>query len=199
MTICSENTAFGRALRILLLEELDVVLVSRLSDVNENTDVVVCQIDHGASDATLRSVASSTPTLALGDPEFLIDYIEADCRGFLPDTTPLDEIRQAVLRLIEGHAVIPPDLLGTVLKHLVDRRRRTIASLGLDRLTDREREVFWLAAKGARKEEIGEALFMSPATARTHLQRLYRKLGVHSQAELIALASADSRERDGHE
>jgi DNA-binding CsgD family transcriptional regulator len=48
--------------------------------------------------------------------------------------------------------------------------------------------VFRLASQGARKEEIGATLFISPATARTHLQRLYRKLDVHSQAELIALA-----------
>ncbi len=74
-------------------------------------------------------------------------------------------------------------------------RREELSHLDLQELTDREREVFRLAAEGARKDEIGQRLFISPDTARTHLQRVYRKLGVHSQAELIALAARDTRAR----
>ncbi|HEX6220014.1 MAG TPA: helix-turn-helix transcriptional regulator, partial [Acidimicrobiia bacterium] len=88
-----------------------------------------------------------------------------------------------------GGGVVPPDLLGRLLRHLVDRRRSLVAPPGFADLTPREKEVFRLAARGARKEEIGETLFISPATARTHLQRVYEKLGIHSQSELIALAS----------
>lgn len=165
-----------------------------LEDVDQGSDVVVYQIDRDPPVAALASVAAATPTLVLGDPSFLIPSVDAHCRGFLPQSAPLEDIRHAVISLVDGGAVVPPDLLGTVLRHLVDRRRITFASLGLDELTDREREVFWLAAKGARKEEIGAALYISPATARTHLQRLYRKLGVHSQAELMALAAASGSE-----
>ncbi len=85
--------------------------------------------------------------------------------------------------------MIPPDLLGTLLGHLVGRSRgeRELAA-SLEKLTPRERDVFRLASRGARKEEIGASLFISPATARTHLQRIYRKFEVHTHAELIALA-----------
>ncbi len=89
---------------------------------------------------------------------------------------------------MKGGALVPPDLLGTLLRHLVERQRRTIDP-NLQTLTDREWQVFHLAAQGSRKDEIAEQLFISPATARTHLQRVYRKLGVHSQAELVAIAA----------
>ena len=199
MTVCSENIAFGRALTILLQDAFDVGVVSRLGDVDKGSDVLVYQVDRDPPVAALASVAAGTPTLVLGDPRFLIPSVDANCRGFLPQSAPLEDIRHAVISLVDGGAVVPPDLLGTVLRHLVDRRRMTSVSLGLDELTDREREVFWLAARGARKDEIGEALFISPATARTHLQRLYRKLGVHSQAELMALAAeSESEKRRDH-
>jgi DNA-binding CsgD family transcriptional regulator len=90
--------------------------------------------------------------------------------------------------------VVPPDLLGSVLHHLVERRRRSRPPVDLSSLTNRETEVFELAAEGLRKEEIAERLYISPATARTHLQRVYRKLSIHSQAELMTLAVHGGRE-----
>jgi DNA-binding NarL/FixJ family response regulator len=55
-------------------------------------------------------------------------------------------------------------------------------------LTDREREVMALVAQGLSNEEIGQRLFMSPATAKTHVSRAMLKLGARDRAQLVVLA-----------
>jgi DNA-binding CsgD family transcriptional regulator len=76
-----------------------------------------------------------------------------------------------------------------LLRHIVERQRHeSDDSWIIDSLTHREREVFRIAASGASRNRIAERLFISPETVRTHLQRVYSKLGIHSQAELMSLA-----------
>jgi DNA-binding CsgD family transcriptional regulator len=58
----------------------------------------------------------------------------------------------------------------------------------LSALTDREREVMALVAEGLTNDEIGQRLFMSPATARTHVSRAMVKLGARDRAQLVVLA-----------
>jgi DNA-binding CsgD family transcriptional regulator len=58
----------------------------------------------------------------------------------------------------------------------------------LSALTDREREVMALVAEGLTNDEIGQRLFMSPATARTHISRAMVKLGARDRAQLVVLA-----------
>jgi DNA-binding NarL/FixJ family response regulator len=192
VTICSSNAAFNGALR-LALDDYDVQMKSRLGDADPNTDLLVWWLDGEIMPDRLAAIAPRVPTLVLAEESQLIPAVDAGCRGFLTESASLDEIRVAVETILEGGAVVPPDLLGTLLHHVVQRRRRELPNVEtLSDLTDREREVFQLAAEGLRKDEIGERLYMSPATARTHLQRIYRKLGVHSQSELMALGGRRS-------
>jgi DNA-binding NarL/FixJ family response regulator len=188
VTICSPNEAQARALR-LLLDDYEVSLAEDPENSSKNGDILVWAFGGMPLARNLEDVVRAVPTLIIADPGSLIEAVDAGCRGFLADSTSLEEIRDAVVTIAEGGAVLPPDLLGTLLRHIVHRRRTLREASGiLDELTERERQVFRLAANGARKQAIADELFISPATARTHLQRLYRKLGVHSQAELIALA-----------
>lgn len=187
VTICSSNEAFNAALR-LMLEECEVHVATSLADMDSTSDVLVWRVEDELEFEQLMAVAASVPTLVLAAEHQLIRAVDAGCRGFLTESASLHDIRSAVSTMLDGGAVVPPDLLGMLLHHLVQRRRREQLDYeDLTELTDREREVFWLAADGLRREDIGERLFMSPATARTHLQRIYRKLGVHSQSELMAL------------
>lgn len=184
----SDGPAFGSALR-LVLDDCLVTEVSKPGEIPMNADLLVWQVDGQLPTEDLQAAASSVLTLVLADESQLIDAVNAGCRGFLPRSASLDEIHGAVNTMLQGEAVVPPYLLGTLLRHMVERRRR-VAQIdsALSDLTDREREVFWMASQGARKEEIGKRLYMSSATARTHLQRIYKKLGIHSHSELIALA-----------
>lgn len=170
------------------MSDFEVEGIADLKDLPSQSGLLIYHTDNSLPVEQLSKTAETIPTLVLADPDLLIDSVEAHCRGFLPRSASLEEVREAIETILAGGAVVPSDLLGTVLRHLVDRRRSLATDLDLYALTEREKEVFRLAVTGARKDEIGEKLFISPDTARTHLQRLYRKLGVHSQAELIALA-----------
>jgi DNA-binding NarL/FixJ family response regulator len=184
--IVSASDSLGPALR-LLLEHYDVKLSSTPNATH--TDVLIWHFD-GKVDATaLARVARGVPTLVIADRQQLLRAVDAGCRGFLVDSTPLDNIIEAVDTIAAGGAVVAPDLLGTLLRHVVNRQRReSTNSLAIESLTDREREVFRIAASGASRSRIAEMLFISPETVRTHLQRVYNKLGIHSQAELMSLA-----------
>lgn len=192
VAICSSDDTFNRALR-LLLEGVDVSIGCDPSEVSQDLDLLVWHLDDSWPDKEVAEVMSTIPTLVLAHSERLMDAVDAGCIGFLANDAPLDEIRGAIATVLDGGAVVAPALLGQLLQRLVRRRKAETGLAQLDSLTDRERDVFRLAVDGMRKEEIGERLYISPATARTHLQRVYRKLGVHSQAELIALALNSER------
>jgi DNA-binding NarL/FixJ family response regulator len=189
VTISTGDQAFGRALQIVL-EDYDSSLVEDLAAVEFDTDILVHRLSGDPPYETLSKLAEEIPILLLGPEEHLVPSVDSGCRGFLLDSSPLEDVASGVDTIAAHGAVVPPELLGRLLRHVVERRRDANPIPGLDQLTDREQDVFQLAARGARKEEIGGRLFISPATARTHLQSVYKKLGVHSQAELIALASS---------
>jgi DNA-binding NarL/FixJ family response regulator len=188
VAVLGENGPVVRAIRARL-NGYDVVSAPGPDLLPQECDAIVLHLE-GQTDSEIVQVAATlAPTLVLAERGQMVDAVDAGCRGFLPSSASLDEINKAVTSLLDGGAVVPPDLLGTLLRHLVERRRRDRSlTEHLDILTGREREVFQLAAQGSRKEEIGKRLFISSATARTHLQRVYKKLGVHSQSELMALA-----------
>jgi DNA-binding NarL/FixJ family response regulator len=186
VAICSDNDAFNMGLR-LMFDSTEVDVSKDPTRLDMPVDVLIWRLDGDVPGDVLRKISELTPTLVLASADQLMAALDAGCRGFLNADAALDEIVGAARTVADGGAVIPPDLLGTVLHHLVERRRQRSPHVDLSSLTDRETEVFDLAAEGLRKEEIAERLYISPATARTHLQRVYRKLGIHSQAELMSL------------
>jgi len=68
---------------------------------------------------------------------------------------------------------------------------------GLDELTDREREVVALVAEGLSNEEIAGRLFVSPATAKTHVSRAMGKLGARDRAQVVVIADESGLVRPG--
>ena len=68
------------------------------------------------------------------------------------------------------------------------RPRRARASASLSVLTEREREILGLVARGLTNDDIAERLVISPATVKTHVARVMSKLGAHDRAQLVVLA-----------
>jgi DNA-binding NarL/FixJ family response regulator len=135
---------------------------------------------------------SNIPTLVVGpdNPQAMITAVESGALGYVTEGDPLDEVARAARAVAEGEGVVPPLMLGALLKHVVQRQRVQRSELDrLDGLTEREREVFELAAQGLDRSSIAQRLFISVGTVRSHLQRVFRKLDVHSQAEVVALAA----------
>jgi DNA-binding NarL/FixJ family response regulator len=110
--------------------------------------------------------------------------IEVGASGFVTKGSPLAEVLEATRAVARGETVIPPQMLGGLLSRLTTRKReRDLAQERIDRLTQREREVLALLARGADNDTIGAALVISPHTARTHIQNILNKLGAHSRLE----------------
>jgi DNA-binding NarL/FixJ family response regulator len=120
----------------------------------------------------------------------MLAAFEAGAQGYVDIGASASEIVQAAHLVASGTAVVSPPLLGPLLRAVVDRRRKERSQREtLEVLTLREREVFELAAKGFTRSQLATELIISPATARTHLQKIMAKLDIHSQAELVALAA----------
>ena len=141
----------------------------------------------------LRELSPRPRTLVIGgavDSGELLHAIEAGVDGYLTPLSGLDDLAEAIHALERGESVVPPALLGPLLRGLIDSRREAVhAAERLDALTRREREVLALVVDGLDDRRIAEALTISPATARTHVQRILRKLDVHSRLDAISLVS----------
>jgi DNA-binding NarL/FixJ family response regulator len=133
------------------------------------------------------------PVLVLGpadDSSSMISSVESGALGYADVGASFEDLIAAIRSVVEGIPVIPPLMLGSLLKYVVERQRgQRKARERLDVLSARERQVFELTARGYDKQGVADELFISPATARTHVQNTFQKLNVHSVAELVALAA----------
>jgi DNA-binding NarL/FixJ family response regulator len=123
--------------------------------------------------------------------EYVFEALRAGASGFLLKDTLPDDLLAAVRVVADGEALLAPKVTRRLIEEYV-QHPSVVASAtphpGLDSLTDREREVLAAVAHGLSNAEIGEQLFMSHATAKTHVSRLLTKLDARDRAQLVVLA-----------
>jgi DNA-binding NarL/FixJ family response regulator len=121
--------------------------------------------------------------------EYVFGALKAGASGFLLKDTPPADLLAGIRVVAAGDALLSP----SVTRHLIEEYVRRPgggyqAPPALDSLTEREVEVLTLVAKGLSNAEIAERLYVSPATAKTHLARLLMKLQARDRAQLIIIA-----------
>jgi two-component system nitrate/nitrite response regulator NarL len=109
--------------------------------------------------------------------------IEAGAQGYLSKDSDPDSICEAIVAVAGGATILGPEVQRSIGEEIRLRAPASPASL-----SDREREILVLTAEGQSASDIGERLFLSPATVKTHLQRVYQKLGVSDRASAVAEA-----------
>lgn len=128
---------------------------------------------------------------------YVYDALAVGASGFLLKDADPDDIAAAVRVVAAGDALIQPSVMKRLVERFVAARPRAGApGLDADRslaqtlsgLTDREREILGLVARGLSNDEIGAELFISPATVKTHLARVMAKTGAHDRAGLVVFA-----------
>jgi DNA-binding NarL/FixJ family response regulator len=121
--------------------------------------------------------------------EYIVDALRAGASGFLiKDTEPVDLVR-AVKVVAAGESLLSPSVTRRLIGEFVNRSGTSVTpSPVLDVLTDREREVLVLVGGGLSNEEIAAELFISVATARTHVSRAMTKLHARDRAQLVVAA-----------
>lgn len=201
--LADEQALFREATRVVLESRGDLKVVADAGDAYtclaeaDRTRPDVAFVSGGLAGSDGVKVAASirerVPTCGVvvlaqsDDLEMLVAALEAGVSGYLTKDCPLTELVEAARAVARGETMVPKHMLGPLLGRLIRRRRQQDeAMMRIDLLTRREREILVLLAQGADNQTIAQALVISPETARTHIQKVLGKLGVHSRLEAAA-------------
>ena len=183
ITVVGEAADGAEGVRIVAATRPDVVLMDVRMPVLDGVEATR-QIT--ATHPAVRVVVLTTFEL----DEYVFDSLRAGASGFLGKDVDPDALREAVRVVAAGEALLAPRITRRLIRAFVTTSavQRSADASRLATLTDREREVVVLVAQGLDNAQIGRALFMSPATARTHIGRAMTKLDLHDRAQLVVLA-----------
>jgi DNA-binding NarL/FixJ family response regulator len=120
---------------------------------------------------------------------YVFEALEAGASGFLLKDSGPAELLHAIRVVAAGDALLAPRITRRLIaKFAAARAAHQAAEDRLAVLTAREREVLALVGRGLSNQEIGAELFLSPATARTHVSRAMTKLAARDRAQLVVIA-----------
>jgi DNA-binding NarL/FixJ family response regulator len=137
-----------------------------------------------ASDPAARVLMLTTFDL----DEYVYDALRAGASGFLLKDRPPEELVQAVRVVAAGDALLAPTVTRRLIEEFAQRPGARAAPAALEQLTDREREVLVLMARGRSNAEIAGDLFVAETTVKTHVGRVLHKLGLRDRAQAVVLA-----------
>ena len=125
--------------------------------------------------------------------DYVFGALRAGASGFLLKDTPPAQLLDGIRVVSRGESLLAPSITRQLIAEFVRRQpspggARWEATGSLDGLTEREKEVLVLVARGLSNQEIGQQLFVTPATAKTHVSRLLMKLGARDRTQLVVLA-----------
>ena len=216
--VLADDQALLRAgLRALLTAEDDIDVVGEASDGREaldivrltHPDVVLMDIRMPGMDGleATRIIAaepdlSGTKVVVLTTfdlDEYVFEAVRIGASGFLVKDTEPVELLHGIRAVAAGDALLSPGVTRRLIGEFASRSRPTAAPAAgrLVELTEREREVVALVGEGLSNDEIARRLFLSPATAKTHVSRAMVKLRVRDRAQLVVLAYESGLVRPG--
>jgi DNA-binding NarL/FixJ family response regulator len=121
--------------------------------------------------------------------EYVYDALRAGASGFLLKDTPPEELVSAVRVVAAGEALLAPSVTRRLIAEFASRPDQAPAPPpALESLTDREREVLVLVARGLSNAEIAEQLYVGETTVKTHVGRVLMKLGLRDRVQAVVLA-----------
>ncbi|MCL2516724.1 MAG: response regulator transcription factor [Microbacteriaceae bacterium] len=171
------------ALELVRRERPDVVLM----DIRMPEGDGLWATEQIAGDPALASVHVVIVTTFELD-EYVARALKAGASGFLvKDTEPVDLLR-AVRVAVAGEALLSPGVTKRLLTQVSAGMKAPVDATRLEPLTEREREVLRLVGRGLTNQEIGDELFMSPLTAKTHVSRIMTKLDARDRVQLVVTA-----------
>ena len=162
----------------------DVVLMDirmPLMDVIEATRAIVAD----PQSANARIIILTTFDL----DEYVYEALRAGASGFLLKDTDPSALLDAIRVVAAGEALLAPSVTRRLIAEFARRPAHPHAHQAyIEHLTEREREVLGLVARGLSNSEIATELFISPATAKTHVSRVMMKMAARDRAQLVTLA-----------
>ncbi|MEV4574589.1 response regulator transcription factor [Nonomuraea jabiensis] len=177
LAVVGEASTGVEAVTVALEQRPDVVLM----------DVRMPEMDGIEAARRLRDVSRVLVVTMFDLDSYVYDALRAGASGFLLKDTPPADLLAAIRVVASGEALLAP----TVTRRLIEEFTRTPVLprvKGLDGVTEREREVLMLIARGLSNGEIAEYLQVSLATVKTHITRLLAKLEARDRAQLVIAA-----------
>jgi len=200
--IADDHTLFRRGLVSLLNETGEFTVVGEANDGPEavrltgalRPDVVLMDVhmpNGGGVEALqqLREAALETPVIMLTvseSDEDLLGAIRAGARGYFLKNAETEELYDGLRRAAAGEAVIDPALVERLFRYVT----HVASAASTTPLSFRETEILRLVAEGLTNREVAARLSLSENTVKTHLARIFEKLGTTNRSEAAALARA---------
>jgi DNA-binding NarL/FixJ family response regulator len=143
-------------------------------------------------EATRRIIAANNPARILilttfGLDEYVYEALRAGASGFVLKDDPPEQLIAAVRTVAAGEALLSPAITKQVIRQFA-RIARPARPKELDELTAREQEILRLIANGQSNSEIGEQLYISETTVKTHVTHILHKLGLRDRVQAVVLA-----------
>jgi DNA-binding NarL/FixJ family response regulator len=201
--LVEDHSAVRQALALGLHREGEFVVVAQAGSVAEarefSNEVDVAIIDLGLPDGdgieVIKELREKNPEIfalvlsATSERTQLARAVEAGASGLLHKSTPLEEITQAVRRLLAGEALIAMEEVIDFLRLASRQREREHQELlCVQQLTHREKEILQCLAEGLNDRQIAQQLHISVETERNHMTSIFAKLGVRSRLQAILFA-----------
>jgi len=206
--IADDQTLVRTGFRMILEAEEDLRVVGEAKDGSEaveaarrcRPDVVLMDIRMPRLDgleATRQIVAAgggAAPRVLMLTTfdldEYVFDALRAGASGFLLKDVPPEQLVAGIRAVAAGEALLAPSVTRRLIETFVSGGPRPPAGLppALDELTEREREVLMLIARGLSNAEIADALVVSGTTVKTHVARVLFKLGLRDRVQAVVLA-----------
>jgi DNA-binding NarL/FixJ family response regulator len=124
--------------------------------------------------------------------EYVFEALQAGASGFLLKDVPPEELVHAVRVVADGEALLSPSATRRLIAEFVDqggaRGEAPVVGHRLDSLTRREREVLEMMARGLSNPEIAAEAYVSENTVKTHVARVFDKLGVRDRVQAVIVA-----------
>ena len=194
-------------LRVIMDAESDIEVVGECASAEESyrhiealaPDIVLMDVQLPGADglSATAQITSGIAPMTNGGPrvivlttyeidEYVYRSLDAGASGFLLKRAPAEDLAAAVRSVASGDALPVP----TITKRLIEQfaTRSVARTSAVDHLTDREREVLLLIARGRSNQEISRDLSISPETVKSHVKHIFAKLGVRDRAQAVIAA-----------
>jgi DNA-binding NarL/FixJ family response regulator len=190
--VVAEAANGAEAVRLARERRPDVVVMDIRMPV---MDGIAATREMAASGLTARVLILTTYDL----DRYVYEALKAGAGGFMLKTSPPDRLAHAVEVVAAGEALLAPSLTRRLIAEHVSRPPPAAGvPAGLRALTDRERDVLVLVARGLANEEVAAELVVSVATVKSHVNRILAKLRLRSRAQAVVAAYETGLVRPGH-
>jgi DNA-binding NarL/FixJ family response regulator len=201
--VADDQSMVRAGFRMLLSQEQDIEVVAEASNGREAVEkaarfqptVVLMDIrmpELDGLEATRRILAADNAARILilttfDLDEYVYEALRAGASGFVLKDDPPEQLLSAIRIVAGGEALLSPAITKRVIEQFA-RAPRPAPPSGIEELTDRELDVFRLIARGLSNAEIGQELYISDTTVKTHITHILQKLDLRDRVQAVVLA-----------